>query len=70
MRRIELKLEHLCDPMGGPYGSLSWTPLTIWTQPTSVRLEGGTTIANLDVYPNPSRDDLNVTFHIRGCTKS
>ena len=25
-------------------------------------LEGGTTITNLEVYPNPSRDVFNVTF--------
>ena len=27
-----------------------------------IRGEGGTTINNLDVYPNPSRDIFNVTF--------
>ena len=27
-----------------------------------MRLEGGTTINNLDVYPNPSRDIFNVSF--------
>jgi hypothetical protein len=51
-----------CDPQGGAYNSLSWTPLVTWTQPTSVRLEGGSAIANLDVYPNPSRDKFNVSF--------
>jgi hypothetical protein len=25
-------------------------------------LEGGTAIANLDIYPNPSRDVFNITF--------
>ena len=30
--------------------------------PTVLRLEGGNTIANLEVYPNPSRDVFNVTF--------
>ena len=50
-----------CDPNGGAYFSLTWTPLVYWTQPTS-RIEGGTAIANLDVYPNPSRDVFNVTF--------
>jgi hypothetical protein len=30
--------------------------------PTVIRLEGGSAIANLDVYPNPSRDIFNVTF--------
>jgi hypothetical protein len=51
-----------CDPTGHPaYNSLTWTPLIFWTQP-SLRIEGGTAIANLDVYPNPSRDVFNVTF--------
>ena len=50
-----------CDPNGGAYFSLSWTPLVYWTQPTS-RIEGGTAIANLDVYPSPSRDIFNITF--------
>jgi hypothetical protein len=50
-----------CDPNGGPYRS-SWTPLIYWIQPTSVRLEGGESIVNLDVYPNPSRDAFNITF--------
>jgi hypothetical protein len=51
-----------CDPTGHPaYNSLTWTPLIFWTQP-SMRIEGGTSIANLDVYPNPSRDVFNVTF--------
>ena len=50
-----------CDPNGGAYNSLSWTPLVTWTQPTN-RLEGGTSINNLDVYPNPSRDVFNVAF--------
>jgi hypothetical protein len=50
-----------CDPNGGQYRAVSWTPLVFWTQPT-VRVEGGESIANLDVYPNPSRDVFNVTF--------
>ena len=51
-----------CDPNGGPYRSATWTPLVYWTMSTSVRLEGGESIANLDVYPNPSRDVFNITF--------
>ena len=35
--------------------------ISYWTQPT-VRIAGGTAIANLDVYPNPSRDVFNITF--------
>ena len=34
----------------------------IWDQPTSIRVEGGTTINNLEIYPNPSRDIFNVSF--------
>ena len=51
-----------CDPNGGPYKAATWTSLVFWTQPTSIRLEGGEAIANLDVYPNPSRDVFNITF--------
>ena len=51
-----------CDPAGGPYRASSWTPLVFWTQPTSIRLDGESVIANLDVYPNPSRDIFNVSF--------
>jgi hypothetical protein len=50
-----------CDPNGGAYFSLSWTPLVYWTQPV-VRVEGGTAIANLAIYPNPFRDVFNITF--------
>ena len=50
-----------CDPNGGAYFSLSWTPLVWWTQPT-VRVAGGDAITNLDVYPNPSRDVFNISF--------
>jgi hypothetical protein len=51
-----------CDPYGGAYRSPAWTSLVYWTMPTVIRLEGGTAINNLDVYPNPSRDIFNVTF--------
>ncbi|MBT5615011.1 MAG: hypothetical protein HOJ77_02020, partial [Flavobacteriales bacterium] len=33
-----------------------------WTQPTSIRVEGGASITNLDIYPNPSRDVFNISF--------
>jgi len=36
--------------------------LVTWTQPTSIRVEEGSSIANLDIYPNPSRDVFNITF--------
>jgi len=51
-----------CDPAGGTYRSAGWTSPIFWTQPTSIRVDGGTAINNLDVYPNPSRDIFNVTF--------
>jgi hypothetical protein len=51
-----------CNPNGGPYKAPYWSSLIWWTQPTSVRVEGGSAINNLDVYPNPSRDIFNVTF--------
>ncbi|MDB9895431.1 T9SS type A sorting domain-containing protein, partial [Flavobacteriales bacterium] len=42
----------------------TWTTPITWTQPGTlpIRFEGGNTINNLDVYPNPSRDIFNVTF--------
>ena len=51
-----------CDPNGGAYKALSWTSFIYWTQPGSIRVEGGSAINNLAVYPNPSRDVFNVTF--------
>ena len=50
-----------CDPNMSAYNS-NWTPFIFWTQPASIRVDGGTAIANLDVYPNPSRDIFNVSF--------
>jgi hypothetical protein len=50
-----------CSVTGGPYRSPVWDGPVVWTQPT-VRMEGGTAINNLDVYPNPSEDIFNVTF--------
>ena len=51
-----------CNPSGGPYRSAQWDGPVTWSQPSSIRVEGGTTINNLDVYPNPSRDIFNVSF--------
>jgi len=51
-----------CSLTGGPYRSPVWDGPVIWTQPTSVRLEGGSSIANLSIYPNPSRDLFNISF--------
>ena len=52
-----------CDSNITSYRSW-WTSPIFWTQPGQlpIRGEGGTTINNLDVYPNPSRDIFNVTF--------
>ena len=51
-----------CDPTGGAYRSATWSPLVFWTQPTSIKLAGESLIANLTIYPNPSRDKFNVSF--------
>tara|TARA_B110000261_G_scaffold162711_1_gene206946 strand:- start:123 stop:770 length:648 start_codon:yes stop_codon:yes gene_type:complete len=51
-----------CDPTGGAYRSASWSPLVFWTQPTSIRAEGGSAINNLFIYPNPSRYKFNISF--------
>jgi hypothetical protein len=51
-----------CSANGGPYRSPVWDGPVLWTQPSSIRLAAGDAIANLDVYPNPSRDVFNVTF--------
>ena len=51
-----------CDANGGPYRSALWTAPIFWTQPASIRIEGGSAINNLEIYPNPSRDIFNVSF--------
>ena len=50
-----------CDSNITSYRSW-WTSPIFWTQPGSIRLNGGTAINNLDVYPNPTRDIFNVSF--------
>ena len=50
-----------CNPNGGAYNSLSWSSFGTWTQPTN-RIEGGYSIKNLDIYPNPSKDIFNISF--------
>ncbi len=52
-----------CDPIVTSYRS-TWTPIIVWTQPgvAPIRLEGGSSINNLEVYPNPSKDIFNVSF--------
>ena len=44
-----------CDSNITSYRSW-WTSPIFWTQPGSIRLNGGTVINNLDVYPNPTND--------------
>ena len=39
-----------------------WTSPIFWTQPGSIRLNGGTSINNLNVYPNPTDNIFNVSF--------
>ena len=50
-----------CDSNITSYRSW-WTPPVFWQQPSSSRLNGGTTISHLDIYPNPSRDVFNISF--------
>ena len=54
-----------CNPNGGAYKALTWSPFIFWTQPGgSIRLADSenAAITDLSVYPNPSRDIFNVTF--------
>jgi hypothetical protein len=52
-----------CDANVTSYRS-AWTSPIFWTQPgvAPIRLEGGSTINNFDVYPNPSKDIFNISF--------
>jgi hypothetical protein len=50
-----------CDSNITSYRSW-WTTPVFWTQPGSIRMSGGTTITNLNVYPNPTDDIFNVSF--------
>jgi hypothetical protein len=50
-----------CDSNITSYRSW-WTPPMFWTQPT-IRLGGGTSITEFDIYPNPSRDVFNISFN-------
>ena len=52
-----------CDPSITAYRSPTWTSPVFWTQPGTIRLEGGASINNLDIYPNPSRDVFNISFN-------
>jgi len=50
-----------CDSNITSYRSW-WTPPIFWQQPSQIRLDGGASISNLDIYPNPSRDIFNISF--------
>ena len=39
-----------------------WTPPVFWTQPGSIRQLGGEALENFHIYPNPTRDDVNISF--------
>jgi hypothetical protein len=51
-----------CDSNITAYRSPTWVSPIFWTQPGTIRMNGGTTINNLDVYPNPSDDVFNISF--------
>jgi hypothetical protein len=53
-----------CNPLGGAHKALTWTPFIYWIQPTnSSKIESdNSTIENLTIYPNPSRDIFNISF--------
>ncbi len=53
-----------CNPAGGPYRSATWTSPIYWTQlGTLIRIDSeNSSIGNLTIYPNPSRDIFNITF--------
>jgi hypothetical protein len=50
-----------CDSNITAYRSW-WTTPVFWTQPGSIRLNGGSSINNLEIFPNPSRDVFNISF--------
>ena len=50
-----------CDSNITSYRSW-WTTPILWTQPNN-RMLVGSTISNLDVYPNPSKDIFNISFN-------
>ena len=52
-----------CDPTITSFRSW-WTQPIFWTQPGSIRLNGGSQIDNFMVYPNPSRDIFNLSFNL------
>ena len=52
-----------CDSNITAYRSLSWiNPPVFWTQPGSIKMDGGVSINHLNIYPNPSVDVFNISF--------
>jgi hypothetical protein len=53
-----------CNPSGGAHKALVWTVPIFWTQPgTLIRIDSeNSSIENLTIYPNPSRDVFNISF--------
>jgi hypothetical protein len=53
-----------CSPSGGAHKALVWTVPIFWTQPgTLIRIDSeNSSIENLTIYPNPSRDVFNISF--------
>jgi len=53
-----------CNPLGGAHKALAWTSFIYWTQPgTLIRINSeNSSIGNLTIYPNPSRDVFNISF--------
>ena len=52
-----------CDPTITSFRSW-WTQPIFWTQPGTIRINGGSQIDNFMVYPNPSRDIFNISFNL------
>ena len=50
-----------CDSNITSYRS-SWTSPVYWTQPGAIRLGNGNSINNFDIYPNPTRNNFNISF--------
>ena len=53
-----------CDSNITAYRSPTWTsPPVFWTQPGTLRNNGGKFIDNLNIYPNPSRNVFYISFN-------
>ena len=57
-----------CDSNITAYRSPIWTAPVFWIQPGSIRINGGKTISNLDIFPNPSNNIFNITFSVSEIT--